>query len=172
MSIDEIRQRRLRESRVALLGMVEGTGDEVLMTYFGVPHHGTGEGGRHADLAPGSRLILEGDPNQPISYTLPKRPIVDAFLFTDTETSNRPHLIRPLRSALDFGFFFVFFSKQKRDSFIGDLEERYWEISKATGRRKGNRWFWRQVALSFFSLALDSLKKTSGLEWLFRRIIG
>jgi len=67
-------------------------------------------------------------------------------------------------------FAFLFVSTQNRESFIGDLKERYAAILQQKGRRSATRWFWREVFFSFLSLALDAVKKISGLERLFRRI--
>jgi lipopolysaccharide biosynthesis protein len=66
-----------------------------------------------------------------------------------------------------FGFFM---SPASCNSIIGDLEERQGEILRKKGRRAATIWFWREVALSFISLALDAVRKISGLEKLMRRI--
>jgi hypothetical protein len=63
----------------------------------------------------------------------------------------------------------VFMSEPNRDSFIGDLEERFRIQVAEKGRRSASRWFWRQVVHSFFSLAFDALKRLSALEKLIER---
>jgi hypothetical protein len=73
----------------------------------------------------------------------------------------------PLDTSLLFA---ILMSQRMRASFIGDLEERYGLILKANSRRSATIWFWQQVILSFFSLALDAVKNLSGLEKLMRRI--
>ena len=60
-------------------------------------------------------------------------------------------------------------SPDNRDSFIGDLEERYGAILQHEGHCAASRWFWRQVVHSFFSLAFDALKRLSALEKLIER---
>jgi hypothetical protein len=72
----------------------------------------------------------------------------------------------PLNGARLFGFLM---SKDTAGSFIGDLEERYGLILDARGRRAATRWFWRQVVHSFFSLAVDALRRLSALEKLIER---
>jgi hypothetical protein len=71
-----------------------------------------------------------------------------------------------LNGARLFGFLM---SKDTAGSFIGDLEERYGLILDARGRRAATRWFWRQVVHSFFSLAVDALRRLSALEKLIER---
>jgi len=69
--------------------------------------------------------------------------------------------------------FSLLMSPDNCEGFIGDLEERHGEILQTKGRRAATIWFWREVALSFISLALDALKRLSGFEKLverFRRI--
>jgi hypothetical protein len=71
-----------------------------------------------------------------------------------------------------FGFVALFLSRQNRNSFVGDIEERYRILLRKQGRRSATLWFWRQMVHSFLSLALDALKRISGFERLFRRIRG
>jgi len=66
--------------------------------------------------------------------------------------------------------FGVLWKTDSLDTFIGDLEERYGLVLKSQGRRAATIWFWREVALSFISLALDAVRRISGLEKLMRRI--
>ena len=65
--------------------------------------------------------------------------------------------------------FFLITSSANRESFLGDLEERFHIEVKEKGRRAATVWFWREVIHSFFSLALDALKRLSGFEKLVER---
>jgi hypothetical protein len=64
----------------------------------------------------------------------------------------------------------LFLSMQNRETFLGDLQERYRLIEAEKGSRAAQFWFWREVLHSIISLALDALKNVSGLVKLFRRI--
>lgn len=76
-----------------------------------------------------------------------------------------------IRSRLSFvGFLLRLLSTPKTsDAIIGDLEERFRIQVEEKGRRAASRWFWREVLHSFFSLALDALKRLSALEKLIER---
>jgi hypothetical protein len=79
-------------------------------------------------------------------------------------------LKRPSPPMALFVLFLIVLGRRECDVFIGDLEERHGILFEKQGREAATRWFWRQVALSFFSLALEALKRISGLEKLLRRI--
>src|ERR1019366_2414025 len=76
------------------------------------------------------------------------------------------HLSAPVSLA---GILSIFLSGEKRDSFIGDVEERFRFMVNKKGRRAATIWFWREVLHSFLSLALDALKRVSGFEKLMER---
>lgn len=65
--------------------------------------------------------------------------------------------------------FSIFMSHDQRDALVGDLEERYETSAKAKGREAATLWFWREVVHSFIALALDGLKKCSGLGKLIEK---
>jgi hypothetical protein len=77
------------------------------------------------------------------------------------EQSSPPINLAPILS--------LFISGQRRESFIGDLEERYGTMLRNQGRRVATIWFWRESVHSFFSLAFDTLKQISGFEKLIER---
>jgi hypothetical protein len=66
-------------------------------------------------------------------------------------------------------FILLLLSKENRDSFIGDLEERYGLILESKGRRSATVWFWREVIHSCFSLTFDAMKRVSRFEKLIER---
>jgi hypothetical protein len=51
---------------------------------------------------------------------------------------------------------------------IGDLQEGHSVIMKKDGKSTADRWYYRQVALSFISLASSAVKRLSGIERLSR----
>src|SRR5436305_736796 len=93
MSIDEGRQRRLRDIRVELFGMTKGTN---MVEYFAVPHHGSAGALVHADLLPGTRIVLGGDPEQPALQAVQtlKLTVVESVYISDFGTLNTEHLPR------------------------------------------------------------------------------
>jgi hypothetical protein len=92
--------------------------------------------------------------------------------FDKVDPKNLNRLLRsfsdPARPAHIVPFAF-FTSKRNRESFIGDLEERYRAMLQQEGYRAANRWYRRQVTLSFLSFAFAALKRVSGLEKLIER---
>jgi hypothetical protein len=133
------------------------------------------EGDFDIEIVPSNHDIFVGDPKQPT-------PKFYGGGYPDTapaivEPHNLNRLLRGstadskwLRLLNIFSLAVLFLTGQNRDSFVGDLQERYGLLLEKEGRRVATRWFWRQVVFSFLSLALDSLKKISGWERLFRRI--
>jgi hypothetical protein len=188
LSIDEIRQRRLREMRVSLVADAEGTSHAApLVDYFSVAHHGSSKAPYHIDLAPGTQIFLEGDARQVLGsdFLSSLRGLkITRLWVSDIDVIDKANVTRHVGSAAtldptptdsipappDVTLLFLFLSKEKRDSFFGDLQERYEIILKVNGSRSAALWFWRQVIHSFFSLAFDTLKRISGLEKLYRRI--
>jgi hypothetical protein len=75
----------------------------------------------------------------------------------------------PIRPKLPPSFWFLL-PRSQRESFVGDMEERFVLIAKRDGQSAATRWFYREVTLSFISLAFAALKRFSGLERLFRRV--
>jgi hypothetical protein len=68
------------------------------------------------------------------------------------------------------GLFSLLMDSQVCESFMGDLQERYGLMLAQKGPNTANRWYYREVILSFFSLAFDALKRVFGIEKLYRRI--
>jgi hypothetical protein len=63
----------------------------------------------------------------------------------------------------------AFLSGQNRESFIGDLEERYARIFQTDGSRSAVLWFWRELFHSLLALGLESLIRLSGVAELIAR---
>ena len=128
----------------------------------------------HIDIVPGNHVIFVGDPNLPIP-----RFYGGGYPVSDDDTVEPHNLNRLLHGSTAhrkwlrlpniFSLAVLFLARQNRDSFVGDLEERYGVILKATGRRAATIWFWREVGHSFLSLALDAVKNLSGFEKLIER---
>jgi len=78
---------------------------------------------------------------------------------------------RPFKQLGSIGrLFIVFMSRNNRDAFIGDLEEKYGVMVEEEGHRAAATWLWRQVVHSFLSFGLDALRRVSAIEKLFRKI--
>ena len=127
---------------------------------------------RHTDIVPGD--IFVGDTKQPkLKF------YGGGFGVSDADAGGHRNSNRLQRGSTDPGrwlrpanifiFTLLFLQKKNRDSFIGDLEERFGIIVEEKGRRAATRWFWREIRHSFLSLTLDGLKKLSGLEKLMER---
>ena len=98
---------------------------------------------------------------------------VDQLTLFDETVSD----VSPPDSVKDFpaadqidNLFSTLMSRDLRHVFIGDLQERYASLLKSNGRTAASVWLWKEVFNSFVSLALDCLKRISGLERLYRRI--
>jgi|ERR1017187_987814 hypothetical protein len=150
-TLDETRQRRLREFRTTLFRPdILANRTTQLRANFRPDNIASFAAQVRANLA-----ILDG--RVPGSATHDRTP----------SNHNQKESTPPINTARILA---VFMSEPNRDSFLGDLEERYAALTKTKGRRAASRWFWRQVVHSFFSLAFDALKRLSGLEKLLRRI--
>jgi hypothetical protein len=64
----------------------------------------------------------------------------------------------------------IFLCPDVSSSIVGDIKERHNVLLNSEGLRPANCGLYRQVILTFFSLAFDALKRLSGLERLLRRI--
>ena len=180
LSIEEIRHRRLRNIGWALFGVAERANGELIS----LPHHGSAGPLPHVDLLPGTRLVAGGDSDRPLLQAIQTLQIrvADTVFISDSDSLERANLSRnfntfdhktttePTPASPDITVFFLFLSKAKRDTLIGDLEERFGLILEREGRRTAIRWFWRQVFFTFLSLVFDGVKRLSGLEKLCRRI--
>jgi len=129
----------------------------------------------HSDILAKNHIIVVADPKQPVPpfygggypesapasvvFRKPKR-----LVRQSADQGNR------LPSITFVGLAAQLLSRQNRDSFLGDLEERYGLLLKDRGRRAANHWFYRGVFHSFLSLEFDALKRVSGLEKWYRRI--
>jgi hypothetical protein len=70
--------------------------------------------------------------------------------------------------------FSLFLSSEIAECFLGDLQEGYCRIIRASGHQEASRWYCRQIALSLWPLMWVSLKRVSGWDRLadFWRRIG
>src|ERR1051326_2506643 len=162
-TVDAVRKRWLLEFRAELSKEVAtNLTDEKLKIYF--------------DLSHDSRSTPDSD-NFDISKTHPRKTCVYWQLYyraavnrlsncSDTVGPSGP----PSLPTCMAGVLAIFMCGQKRESFLGDLEERYSLLCNKKDRGSANLWLWKQVVFSFFSLALDALKRISGFEKLYRRI--
>jgi hypothetical protein len=87
------------------------------------------------------------------------------YLYVPSKSPNLMASVAPDASLL----FSIFVSQEERDAFLGDLEERFRLQVTKKGSRAATRWFWQEVIHSFFSLALNALKRLSALEKLIER---
>jgi hypothetical protein len=56
-------------------------------------------------------------------------------------------------------YLLFFLPKEEQEILMGDLEEEYWEKFEKLGRRQATRWYWQQVATSFWPLLIETIKK-------------
>lgn len=145
-NISLTRQRAEDGGGLDIIALPSGVRDSP--TAFQIKHHGIQQLSLFNETRDGSfeEIDYQDAPHQDSTVSLPTLPM-DA--------------IRLLSMLL---------SPNSRQSFIGDLEERYGLIVQKKGRHAANVWFWRELIQSLFSLALDAIKRLSGLEWLYRRI--
>jgi hypothetical protein len=172
------RRERLVDLQKSLLERAGGAQEE-LDHYLNAPHHGETVviSGNHDINAPSLEGYLER--GHIIPRELLQEPII---LLVDPETaahrnvsriSNlhvRNDLAHPLPSPVSVGrIFSMFVFGQNRESFVGDLEERYARIFQTEGRRSAVLWLWREIGHSLLSLGLASLKRLSGVAELIAR---
>ena len=107
---------------------------------------------------------------KPISFELIPEDLVEEAL------SQKPFNITfPEQEPRSASFLFsLFLSSEIAECFLGDLQEGYCRIIRASGHQEASRWYCRQIALSLWPLMWVSLKRVSGWDRLadFWRRIG
>jgi hypothetical protein len=63
---------------------------------------------------------------------------------------------------------FLFLGKEERDIVIGDLVECYSRVVRKFGKRRGDWWFYKQVAGSLWPLFRRAVLKIGALVWIGR----
>jgi hypothetical protein len=158
-AVNAVRQRRVLELRAALSEKLGGMpNSEELKPYFDVPHHG-------------GTLVVPGNHDITADQDLEDYRIRDDLIprrIFNLSVQNKATLGGSPRIDMS-GILSIFLSGQSRETFIGDLEERYGLILNAKGHRTAKIWFWGEVVHSFFSLTLAALKRVSGFEKLLER---
>lgn len=81
--------------------------------------------------------------------------------------SHAPH---PLIQRLTSNLLRLFMSLDDREIIIGDLVEEYSDVYSRLGRRKTNRWFYKQVIGSILPVLYRAVINSKLVAWLARHI--
>lgn len=104
-----------------------------------------------------------------------QRELVDSTLASSIEPDLlKPFLLRskpikPSRPPFNAEYLlYLFLHKDERDSVIGDLIESHAQVVARFNKRRGDIWFYKQVAFSLFPLVCRAVLKIGGLVRLGR----